>query len=179
MPGCQSFLIAPTDLVLGDGTDVGNVTFDCTGVSLDVTIDTVAVGSPDGFDYVILLSTVDLLHVDNNPGTPAGCADRNETDYINKALNPKIGTGDLTSTFPFMKSAAVRTSVHTFDLSELAIGEFCIALEARLFDVDNDADHAPRGPRHARGYLDGTTQGVDLFAGKAPIGYVFSENFPN
>ncbi len=90
--------------------------------------------------------------------------------YVNPPLNPKIGTGDKTSTMTDRRSAEEDTHDHTFNLNadvRFDKGLFCVALEATLFNIDGTEHPAPR---HAKGYIGGAGS-PGFFSGPSPHGF--------
>ena len=78
-----------THLVLDDGTDVGNIEFDCNGDSLEVSITTHPILTFDDYFYdsFFLMSVVDIISVASAPGD---CTDSDlNGGYTSKNGNPK------------------------------------------------------------------------------------------
>lgn len=127
-----------TELVLADGTIVGNVTFWCNSYTLYVGIDT------NLGDHILLESTVDAVNYLN-----CDRPDNGLNAYITPSGNPIIGTGDASSRITSKRNAGVNNhSPHTLNISGFSLGLFCVTLTATLVDTVDKG-------KSTTGYLDG------------------------
>ncbi len=162
----------------GASQDVGTVEFECSDEFPTVIVTTIPAPEP-GFDYVILLSRVDLWL--SGGGAPADCL--NETlDIFNKKGKFRSSRGDLFSQFSYKKNEDKRfIDDNILDMNMLDEGHFCVAVAVGLFNKGGTSDglgsHMPRQDTAYSGVDDEDFNSGYLDQNYSAQGFVTGVNF--